>query len=177
MWVIGLGEDGNYYVLDGVYRRLTLDERTNRLFRLHRKWRPLGVFYEQVGAMSDVAHIEYVMNHEENYRFAITKVSRGPNDAKRQRITNLQAPFGKRRIWLPRFNVIMEPGDEPGTMHDVIADFIEQEYQTYPNSAHDDGLDCLADILDKQVADQMTWPETSESEEADEGGGDGLFAR
>ena len=177
MWVIGLGEDGNYYVLDGVYRRLTLDERTNRLFRLHRKWRPLGVFYEQVGAMSDVAHIEYVMNHEQNYRFAITKVSRGQNDAKRQRITNLQAPFGKRRIWLPRFNVIMEPGDEPGTMHDVIADFIEQEYQTYPNPAHDDGLDCLADILDKQVADQMTWPETSESEEADEGGGDGLFAR
>lgn len=45
MWVIGLGTDGNYYALDMVRDRLTLTERADRLFELHRKWKPRQVRY------------------------------------------------------------------------------------------------------------------------------------
>ena len=177
MWVIGLGEDENYYLLDGVYRKLDLEERTKWLFRLHRKWKPNNVFWEQVGAMSDVAHVEYVMNHEQNYRFSIVKVNRGPKDNKRQRITNLQAPFGAHRIWIPEFNVLMKPGED-GNVHDIIAEFLENEYETYPNSKHDDGLDCLADILDKQVADLMCWPDARTTDDDDDyDADDNIFSR
>ena len=46
MAVIGLGADENYYLLDAVRDRLSLTERGDRLFALHRKWRPERVGYE-----------------------------------------------------------------------------------------------------------------------------------
>ena len=40
MWVLGLGQDGNYYVLDMVRDRLNLTERASMVMHLHRKWKP-----------------------------------------------------------------------------------------------------------------------------------------
>ena len=176
MWVVGLGADANYYVLDAIHDHLDLDERTRAVIRLHRKWKPVAVFWEQVGCMSDVAHIKYVQNNTENYRFPIIAVSRGARDNKKMRILNLQAPFSQRRIWLPQFGEIMRPGSD-GRMHDVIKDFIDDEYLVYPNAKHDDMLDPLADILDEQVARQLAWPETREREELSEDGADDIFSR
>lgn len=176
MWVIGLGEDGNYYILDGIHDKLNLEERTRELIKLHRKWRPINVFWEQVGAMSDVAHIKYVQGIQ-NYRFAITPVARGPKDNKRSRILNLQAPFSQHRIWLPEYEKIIKIGSD-GKPYDLIRDFVDQEYLTYPNSKHDDMLDPLADILDKAVAELMVFPDTSESEEEDDNYNENnIFAR
>ena len=161
MLVIGLNSDRNYYLLDGEYGRMSLQERTDALFRLHRKWSPQGVFWEQQGAMSDVAHVEDVMNNRENYRFVITRITRGPKDNKVRRITNLQAPFAQHRFWIPQYNKILRNyTDENGevTVHDVIKEFVEGEFQTFPNALHDDFLDTVADILDEQVASKMRWP-------------------
>jgi predicted phage terminase large subunit-like protein len=177
MWVIGLGEDGNYYLLDCVHDRMDLDERTKAIIRLHRKWRPIAVFWEQVGCMSDVAHIKYVQN-KENYRFPLVAVPRGTKDNKRARILRLQALFSQRRIWLPQYGEVMRVQHD-GQAHDVIKDFVDDEYLVWPNSKHDDMLDPLADVLDDFVAKQLAWPETRESEE-DEGDADaddGMFAR
>lgn len=176
MWVIGLGQDGNYYLLDCIHDHLDLDERTRAIIRLHRKWRPIAVFWEQVGCMSDVAHIKYVQNNTENYRFPIIPISRGAKDNKRMRILNLQAPFSQRRIWLPQYGEIMRMQSD-GRVHDVIKDFVEHEYLQYPNSKHDDMLDPLADILDEAVAKQLAWPETKEQDDVEDYGNDDIFSR
>lgn len=176
MWVIGLGQDGNYYILDCIHDHLDLEERTRAIIRLHRKWRPITVFWEQVGCMSDVAHIKFVQNNTENYRFPIVPISRGVKDNKRMRITNLQAPFSQRRIWMPKYGEIMRLQND-GKVHDVIKDFVDTEYLLYPNSKHDDMLDPLADILDDAVATRLSWPETKEQEEYDEDEPDDIFSR
>lgn len=176
MWVIGLGQDQNYYILDCVHDRLDLNERTREIIRLHRKWKPIAVFWEQVGAMSDVAHIKYVQNHTENYRFPIIAVSRGPKDNKKVRITRLQALFSARRIWLPKYGEIMRLSSD-GRVHDIIKDFVDDEYLVYPNAKHDDMLDPLADILDEEVAKQMSWPEQQAENEDDYEEEDNFFAR
>lgn len=155
MWVIGWGEDQNYYLLDGIRDKLNLTEKTEWIFRLHRKWRPNNVFWEQVGPMSDVEHVRWVMNNDQNYRFSIVPLSRGPADNKRMRIENLQAPIEAHRIWLPR--KLMQPMSD-GTVRDVIEEFIEEEYKFYPIVQHDDGLDCLADIMDVPVVAMTSFP-------------------
>ena len=186
MLVIGLNADQNYYWLDGEAGRMNLTERTDALFRLHRKWDPQGVFWEQQGAMSDVAHVEDVMNNRENYRFVITRITRGPLDNKVRRITNLQAPFAQHRLWIPQYRKLLRTYiDENGeaTVHDIVQEFVEEEYQTFPNAPHDDFLDAFADILDEQVASKLRWPKSSKSRSAyarKEGEGkdaDSLFAR
>jgi phage terminase large subunit-like protein len=186
MLVIGLNSDRNYYLLDGEYGRMNLAERTDALFRLHRKWSPQGVFWEQQGAMSDVAHVEDVMNNRENYRFVITPITRGPKDNKVRRITNLQAPFAAHRLWIPQYSRLLRTyTDENGeqTVHDIVKEFVEGEYQTFPNAPHDDFLDTLADLLDEQVASRMRWPKPKGGRTAfvrKEGTGEdaaGLFAR
>lgn len=176
MWVVGLGCDQNYYVLDAIHDRLDLDERTKAVIRLHRKWKPIAVFWEQVGCMSDVAHVKYVQNNVENYRFPVVAVPRGARDSKRMRILNLQAPFSQRRIWLPQFGEIMRPGSD-GRVHDVIKDFVEDEYLVWPNSRHDDMLDPLADILDEAVASKLAWPDARERDETFEDDADDIFSR
>ena len=176
MWVVGLGSDGNYYLLDCIHDRLNLDERTRAIIRLHRKWKPIAVFWEQVGCMCDVAHIKFVQNNTENYRFPIVPISRGQKDNKRMRILNLQAPFSQRRMWLPEYGEIMRAQND-GKMHDVIKDFVEDEYLVYPNSKHDDMLDPLADILDDAVAKQLAWPETREQEDIEDCYREDVFSR
>ena len=105
--------------------------------------------------MSDVEHVRWVMNNQQNYRFSIVPLSRGPADNKRMRIETLQAPFESHRIWMPR--KLMQPMSD-GTVRDVIYEFIEEEYKFYPIVQHDDGLDCLADIMDVPVVAMAAFP-------------------
>ena len=181
MWVIFLGPDMNYYCVPAVHSHLNLEQRTRKLFELHRKYRPNMVFWEQVGAMSDVSHVEYVMNNVENYRFPIVRVNRGNKDNKKRRIISLQAPFAEHRIWLPRLGDCMEAWPD-GSVHDNELDFETDEYGCYPNSKHDDMLDSLADINDEEVAKEMRWPKagtiyTSTDKYEGWGGKDNIFAR
>jgi hypothetical protein len=71
MLVIGIGGDNNYYLIDGVRDRLNLAERAKWLFKLHRRWRPRSVGYEEYGLQADIEHMQHVMG-EQNYRFTIT---------------------------------------------------------------------------------------------------------
>lgn len=105
--------------------------------------------------MSDVEHVRFVQNNDQNYRFSIVPISRGPADNKRMRIENLQAPFAAHRIWLPR--KLMQPMSD-GTVRDIISDFVEEEYKFYPIVQHDDGLDCFADIMDVPIVAMTSFP-------------------
>ena len=73
MACIGLGPDKNYYLLDLVYDRMNLAERTDMLFELHMRWEPRLVGYEKYGKDSDIDHIQLEMERR-NYRFTIEPV-------------------------------------------------------------------------------------------------------
>jgi len=147
IWVIGLGADGNYYVLDIVRDRLNLSERTAALFALHRKWRPIHVYWEQVGAMSDTAHVREIMDRD-NYRFLIRDI--GQRVSKHDRIAWLIPLFESAKIWFPRRLLYTAT---TGETRDLVLDFIDYEFDVYPVVSHDDMLDSLANIKHPECQD------------------------
>ena len=142
--VIELGEDQNYYLLDGVRARMNLTERTKSLMKLHRKHRPIGVGYEKYGKDSDIEHIRYVQDTE-NYRFEIFPL--GGSMPKNDRIRKLVPVFEQFRWFLaPQIYYI----HNEGTQGDLVQEFLT-EYRDFPVSEHDDVLDCAARILDEEL--------------------------
>ena len=156
MWVIGLGPDRNFYVLDIVRDRINLSQRTKRLFNLHRKWRPLQVRYERYGMMGDIQHIQSEQEAA-NYRFDVIEVA--GQTPKADRIKRLVPLFEQRRVYLPHSYHVT---DYEGQTRDLIHDFVEQEYLAFPVSAHDDMLDALARIAEpedeKHPEYRLIWP-------------------
>ena len=152
IWVVGYGKDGNYYILDGVHDRLSLSERTDALFELHRFWKPRAVFWEQVGAMSDVSHIQYVQSAQ-NYRFSIFPLSQRID--KETRIRSLQPIFEAGRMWMPKH---LYKTNVDGRRQDIIECFVEDEYLPFPSVRHDDMLDPMADITHKDLIGLATFP-------------------
>lgn len=145
MLVIGLAPDNNYYLLDGIRDRLNLTEKTSRLFDLHRKWNPIKTGYEKYGIQSDIEHIQYVMENE-NYRFEIESL--GGSESKLDRIRKLTPIFETHRFYLPEK---MHFKDFQGVEIDLIKSFIDDEYEVFPVSVHDDMLDCMARIVDPKL--------------------------
>lgn len=152
MGVLGLGEDGNWYVLDAYWDRLNLTERTEILFKWHREYRPKMVGYEQYGMQSDIAHIREKME-DVDYRFAVTELGGSLN--KKDRIRRLVPLFAARRIWLPE---TLYRTDASGKMIDVINNVIEEEYLPFPVGAHDDFMDMLSRIQDEDIKSGMQAP-------------------
>lgn len=142
MIVLGLGKDGNYYVIDGIRDRLNLSERTNWLFNLHEQYRPNAVWYESYGQQADNEHIQGEMNLR-HYRFTINRL--GGQMAKKQRIERLQPLFEQGKIFFPtRMPFVTVDGD----VKDFVRLFLDDEYLKYPACNHDDMIDCLARLFD-----------------------------
>ena len=158
--VIGLGGDKNYYTIDLVRDRLNLTERTKMLFRLHRKYKPLGVGYEEYGMQADIEHIQYVQE-QDNYRFDITKLA--GKMPKADRIKRLVPIYEQGRMYLPRDIVRV---NYEGHAVDVVKSFVTEEYNDFPVAGHDDMLDCQARILDEDM--KVTWPEGRTEDETPE---------
>jgi predicted phage terminase large subunit-like protein len=150
MWALGLGTDGNRYVLDIVRDKLNLTERASTLFNLHRKWKPAEVRYEQYGMMADIEHIRSEMDLR-SYRFAITEV--GGSTRKEDRIRRLVPIFQKGRIWFPHQLMYT---DKTGESRDLVHDFIETEYLSFPVGRHDDMMDGLARSEEPELS--LPWP-------------------
>ena len=146
MWVLGPGQDGNFYVLDAVRDRLNLTERSAKLFELVRKWKPAVVGYEQYGLQAD---IEFIRNEQERQQHRFRVVELGGAIKKEDRIRRLIPLFEMGRIWFPR-QLVRNCAD--GVSRDLIQDFIEQEYLAFPVSAHDDAIDCLARMCDEVIS-------------------------
>lgn len=145
MMVIGAGEDGNYYILDMIRDRLSLSERANTLFSLHREYKPIAVGYEKYGMQADIPYMQEVMARD-NYRFAIIEL--GGNVPKTDRIKSLVPYFEQGRIYLPSRCVHT---NYTGVMGDNTKIFVNEEYLTFPYCQHDDMLDCLARIVDNKL--------------------------
>jgi phage terminase large subunit-like protein len=158
MWVVGIGGDGNWYILDGVRDRLNLTERTDTLFALHRRWSPKRVGYEEYGLQADIEHIEYVQA-QENYRFPIVRLGGGL--AKEDRIKRLVPRFERGGIYLPEALVRMNYEKHAV---DLVQVFKREEYLAFPVCAHDDMLDCLARMEDEEMHLPLPTPKKPESD-------------
>lgn len=145
IWVMGLGTDNNYYVLDGLRDQLSMAERSDAIFRLHRQWSPIDVGYEKYGMQSDIEFLEEQMEVH-SYRFNITPLS-GIN--KFDRINSWLVPvFAQGRVWLPKR---MTRVDSRAAHYDLVETFLKQEYHPYPVGIHPDMLDAMSRILDPEL--------------------------
>ncbi len=146
MWAVGLGNDQNYYILDGIIDRLDLSQRTDALFEFHQRWQPIEVRYEQYAFQSDIEHIEYVMGIR-NYRFEITLVA--GNIKKEDRIERLLPIFKAHRFYFPV--TIPYYSRHEGKEIDIIETFRETEFAVWPEGIRDDGLDSLSRIAEPDL--------------------------
>ena len=147
--MIGLGSDQNYYLIDAVYDRLNLTERTKKLMDLHRKYRPVDVGYEKYGKDSDIEHIEYEQERK-NYRFNILPL--GGKVSKNDRILSLVPIFEANRFYIPyEYKYLMSDGK----VVDLVEMFINNEYLPFPVGDHDDFFDSIARITDKDINAQF----------------------
>jgi predicted phage terminase large subunit-like protein len=154
MWVVGLASDQNAYVVDGLRDRLNLTERADDLFALHKKHKPIETRYERYGAFGDIEHLKSEMERRQ-YRFAVKEV--GGQIQKEARIRRLIPWFQAGRVWLPH-ELIRESVD--GKQYDVVKDFVEQEYASFPVGRHDDSFDCLSRLAEPGMA--LPWPDEGE---------------
>jgi len=156
MWVIGIGADGLYRVLDMRRDRMSLTQRCDALIDLHRLWKPGVVAYEEYGMQADIEHIKFVQK-QQLYEFDITPLGGGMN--KNLRILRLVPMFenGYKSVQdggdgLPKSRIILPISclrkDHTGQMRDLVKDFLEQEYVAFPVLKHDDMIDGLARIVD-----------------------------
>ena len=161
MIVIGLGEDRNVYVLDLVRDKLSLTERAETLFRLHKKWKSIrSVVYEQYGAQADGAYLTEKMDLL-NYRFRLQLVA--GKLSKEERVRRLVPYFESGRLQFPRTCWYRSNYDE--REYDLVKVFRNEEYLTFPSGLHDDMLDALSRFLDNTV--HLDWPLPEESEGGD----------
>lgn len=151
MWVIGCGPDGNDYVIDGIRDRLNLTERTEALFALVRRHKPVAVGYEQYGLQADIEHIK-IEQERQQYRFRIIELGGGIK--KEDRIRRLIPSFQQGKTWMPRS---MPRTMATGAQHDVMEDF-RAEYASFPVGAHDDAMDCLARKEEPEMRKYLTAP-------------------
>ena len=140
--VVALGVDENYYLLDAVYDRLTLRQRADTVIEMHRKWLPAETGYKKTGFEQDIEYLIEAQNRE-NYRFNVLPLPE--RLAKESRIERLAPDFEAARVWLPP---TLWKTNTQGEVKDVIAQFVNEEYKSFPAGVHDDFFDCLAAIKD-----------------------------
>lgn len=150
-WVVGLGPDRNYYVLDMVRDRLNLTERTRLVMDLHRKWKPLQVRYERYGMQADIEHLRSEQERQ-NYRFEVTEVA--GQASKLDRIRRLIPLFEQGRVYLPR---TLHRTSYERKVEDLVSVFINEEYKPFPVGLHDDMLDALSRIAEPDLS--LSWPD------------------
>lgn len=156
-WVLGLGADGNVYILDAYRERLSLPQYDDLLFDLVTVWKPVIVFQEVFGAARDIEHVKD-KQRQRGFRFQIEAL---PDEKveKEMRIESLQQPMAQRRYWFPKAGVGHAPR---GDHRDTLTVFFEDEYKLWSPEGrilHDDMLDCLAFSARPKVLQRMRFPQ------------------
>lgn len=142
MLVIGMGQDKNYYLIDGIRDRLNLTERASKYIEFHRKYEPTSCSYEKFGMMADVEYIKERQDRE-NYRFNIVEFK--TPTPKLDRIRSLIPLFESGRFYIPG---VIHYIDYEGRQKNLVQQFVDEEYTMFPLAVHDDILDCMAQVRD-----------------------------
>jgi predicted phage terminase large subunit-like protein len=143
IWVIGVGGDDNFYVMDIVRDRLNLAERVDMVFKLHRRWRPAEVRYERFGMQTDIDYLKIEMDRR-SYRFRIREVA-GTRISKEDRIRRLVPYMRNGRVIFPHEFYYT---DSSGNSKDLVRHFIEEELIMFPLGKHDDLIDSLSRLAE-----------------------------
>jgi hypothetical protein len=152
LWVIGLGADKKYYILDGVLDTLSLPQRADAVFEMVRKYEPLKVVYERYAFQSDIEHIRDRQDRE-NYRFTIQEIG-GPAK-KDARIERLLPKYRSGDILAPE-RLLYKTLE--GKEIDVIQRFRNVEWEKWPfNPKARDQLDALSRLCDEAEVNYV-WP-------------------
>lgn len=144
MLVFGLDKDWNFFLVDGIHDKLNPAQRIDAVFRLCRKWGIGIVGYETIGFQeTDKFYIERKMA-QDNFYFEIIEITNHKLN-KNARIEGLQPVMESGHFHLPKapmpYTRLWEnPDDGQGKVVDIVEEFL-REFDTYPNSAHDDLLD------------------------------------
>lgn len=144
MWVIGIDENENYYLLDGIKDRLNLPERADKLFRLREKWKPLRVGYEKYGMQADIGYLKEEQDRQ-GIRFQIVPL--GGNIPKIDRVKRLMGPFERGSFYFPRAISYLTSENKKVNLIDELL----YEYLNFPRVSHDDMMDALARIKDDDM--------------------------
>ena len=140
IWVWGLDERGNRFLVDMVRDRFNLTERWEALKHTLRKWpKILRVGYEKYGMQADIEYFREKMS-EESFFFPIVELG-GPL-SKTERILRMVPYFEQGKVWLP-YKLLYKG-------RDLIQEFINEEYLFFPLAPHDDMLDAASRIEDKE---------------------------
>lgn len=155
MWVVALGMDQNFYIIDMLRDRINLTQRVRIIMDWHKKYKPVrgGVRIERYGLMADIEALK-ALQEAENYRFDVTEVA--GQTPKPDRIRRLMAPMEQNRFYFP---VRHHYTDYSGKTHDLVQIFLEEEYRAFPVSKHDDMLDSLARLMEPDLP--LLWPKTA----------------
>jgi phage terminase large subunit-like protein len=137
--------------------RLNLAERLERLFTLHRKWKPKQVRYERYGMMADIEAIK-ARQEQETYRFDVTEVA--GVTSKQDRIRRLIPVFEQGRFYIPKS---LNVSDWQKIPVDLVHSFVEEEFFPFPVGLHDDMLDALSRIAEPDL--KLVWPKEEKPHE------------
>lgn len=149
MCVLALAPDQNFYLIDGVRKRMKGLEKIHTLFELHRKWhaktkKPPKVGIEQVGLAEDIHYMKAHME-EVSYRFPLNEIKPPPRTSKEDRIRRLIPFMEQGRIY---FAEDIYYKNEKGLSENLINAIVEKELLLFPRSQHDDFIDALSMIFD-----------------------------
>ena len=158
MWVVGFGQDGNYYVLDLVRDKLSLSQRANAIFDLVERWQPINVFWEANGSRSDGEYLREKMD-ERSWHFRITEINQ--KEPKETRVAWLEPVFKNGKIFFPTRLFYQ---DVQGELHDLVETFKKEEWLIFPSVTHDDMLDSLANIKHPEVQPHVCFPSVQGAE-------------
>ena len=157
-WVIGTDAQRNYWVLDAVRDRMTQEQKWQRLRKLVETWGVNLWAYEHVGLASDREYMERRMM-EDGVFFTIME-TQPKNVPKRERINNLISDFKRGRILFPDAGIVYEDVNEVN--HNLVNEFLTEEYDQWPRPAHDDMLDALSLIYDPKLGIAFPSPRREE---------------
>ena len=148
--VIGVDARRNYYLVDMIRDRLNLGERWQAVKKLVQDWGVDFVGYETYGMQADIDYIEERQSAEGFY-FHVEPL--GGKVAKEDRIKRLIPLFARGRFYIPQ---ALPYTDSKGEFHELILEFLSNEYDRFPFSSHDDMLDCMARIMESAM--RVTFP-------------------
>jgi len=145
MWVVGRDENGKEYLVDGLYDRIPLLKRINKMFGpkgFIRKWNVEWISYEKVGRDADVSVLQEYQDRMGLYCHIEPYIPQR-HGQKQNRIESALMPrIANGRMLFP-YKLPYQTLD--GATIDLVQ-VIQNEMKDFPRGEHDDGLDGLAQI-------------------------------
>lgn len=160
MIVLGIDQEKNFLLIDGIRDRLNMSERWNALHDLYSFYPEIKkIFYEQVSMNNDLFYFTEKMN--EIGRFFDNKfISLCPSNSKHDRICKIEPVINEKKLFLPKSLPKMAIN---GAHYDLVKTLVSEEIAKFPFPPHDDILDDIAHAIEQLEKGTITVPNRKDS--------------